>query len=108
MGALSLLPDYSTFSAPRMPRSSSRHCCCWCAVLLGDIGKEARGRVGRTIVYVIIYSLDATRCIILHLAATQSLRHALGDAAPPQWRCGLVVLLLAGLLSQVGSSSGYS
>jgi hypothetical protein len=52
-------------------------------------------------VYCVIYSLDATRCIILQLAATQSLHHALGAAAPAMWQCGLVVLLLAGLLSQV-------
>jgi hypothetical protein len=70
-------------------------------VLFGDIGKKAAGRKGRTIVYCIIYSLDATRCVILHLAATQSLQHALGDAAPPMWQCGLAVLVAAGIFTQV-------
>ncbi len=41
------------------------------AVLLGDIGAAAAGRAGRVLVYLTIYSLDATRCAILHLAATQ-------------------------------------
>jgi vesicular inhibitory amino acid transporter len=76
--------------------------CCSCAVLFGDVGKKAAGRKGRTIVYCIIYSLDATRCVILHLAATQSLQHALGDAAPPMWQCGLAVLVMAGIFTQVG------
>jgi hypothetical protein len=76
---------------------------CHAAVLLGDIGKAARGEIGRTLVYCVIYSLDATRCIILQLAATQSLHHALGAAAPAMWQCGLVVVLLAGLLSQVSN-----
>ena len=43
-------------------------------MLFGDIGYKAAGSFGRNIVYVIIYSLDATRCVILHLAASQSLR----------------------------------
>lgn len=73
----------------------------FCAVLFGDVGQKAAGPKGRTIVYVIIYSLDATRCIILHLAATQSLQHALGDAAPPMWQCGLAILVLAFLANQV-------
>lgn len=71
------------------------------AVLFGDIGHKAGGPKARSIVYAIIYSLDATRCVILHLAATQSLQHALGDAAPPMWQCGLAVLALAGLATQV-------
>jgi vesicular inhibitory amino acid transporter len=70
-------------------------------VLFGDVGNKAAGPRGRSIVYAIIYSLDATRCVILHLAATQSLQHALGDAAPPMWQCGLVVMLLAGVSVQV-------
>jgi hypothetical protein len=76
-------------------------CACAAAVLFGDVGKKAAGRKGRTIVYCIIYSLDATRCVILHLAATQSLQHALGDAAPPMWQCGLAVLVAAGIFTQV-------
>jgi vesicular inhibitory amino acid transporter len=71
------------------------------AVLFGDVGQKAVGNKGRTIVYIIIYSLDATRCVILHLAATQSLQHALGDSAPAAWQCGLAVLVLAYLCVQV-------
>lgn len=74
------------------------------AVLLGDIGEKAAGRVGRSLVYATIYSLDATRCIILHLAATQSLFHALapsvGDAMP-MWRCSAVVAVVVLLLGQI-------
>lgn len=71
------------------------------AVLFGDIGKKAAGQRGRSLVYAIIYSLDATRCVILHLAATQSLQHALGDSAPPMWQCGLAVLIMAAAATQV-------
>ncbi|WIA19860.1 hypothetical protein OEZ85_005763 [Tetradesmus obliquus] len=78
------------------------------AVLFGDVGKKAAGKQGRTIVYVIIYSLDATRCVILHLAATQSLQHALGDSAPPMWQCGLAVLVMAGLFTQIRALSELS
>jgi vesicular inhibitory amino acid transporter len=70
-------------------------------VLFGDIGHRAAGSRGRLLVYVIIYSLDATRCVILHLAASQSLQHALGPVSPPLWQCGLVVLGLAGIIVQV-------
>jgi hypothetical protein len=72
-----------------------------CAVLFGDIGRKAAGRRGRNIVYGIIYSLDATRCVILHLAATQSLQHALGDSSPPMWQCGLAVMVMAAIATQV-------
>lgn len=75
------------------------------AVLFGDVGKKAAGPRGRSIVYAIIYSLDATRCVILHLAATQSLEHALGDSAPPMWQCGLAVLVVAALATQVCAES---
>lgn len=78
------------------------------AVLFGDIGKRAAGNRGRNIVYAIIYSLDATRCVILHLAATQSLQHALGDSAPAMWQCGLIVLAVAGLLTQIRALSELS
>jgi hypothetical protein len=74
---------------------------CCCAVLFGDIGKKAAGARGRNLVYGIIYSLDATRCVILHLAATQSLQHALGASAPPMWQCGLAVMVMAGIATQV-------
>jgi vesicular inhibitory amino acid transporter len=71
------------------------------AVLFGDIGKKAAGARGRNLVYGIIYSLDATRCVILHLAATQSLQHALGASAPPMWQCGLAVMVMAGIATQI-------
>jgi hypothetical protein len=46
--------------------------------------------------------------VILHLAATQSLEHALGDAAPPLWQCGLIVLALAAAAAQVRALSELS
>jgi hypothetical protein len=55
-----------------------------------------------------VYTLDATRCVILHLAATQSLEHALGDAAPPLWQCGLIVLGIAAVASQIRALSELS
>ena len=71
-------------------------------VLFGDIGFKAAGSFGRNIVYVIIYSLDATRCVILHLAAAQSLRHIFPiDSRPPVWQCGAAVLVAASALVQV-------
>lgn len=72
------------------------------AVLFGDIGYAAAGSLGRNLVYAIIYSLDATRCVILHLAAAQSLRHIFPeDSMPPLWQCGAGVLVIAALLVQV-------
>lgn len=58
--------------------------------------------------YVIIFSLDATRCVILHLAATQSMQHALAEAAPPMWQCGLAVLVLAAIATQVRCTRSYT
>ena len=43
--------------------------------------------------YWTVYSLDATRCIILHLAATQSLQHAAGYCTS----CKLCALIVAGI-----------
>lgn len=76
------------------------------AVLFGDIGAQAAGKVGRLLVYITIYSLDATRCIILHLAATQSLYHAVAPSLPagqelPLWQCSVVVAMLILLLGQI-------
>ena len=72
------------------------------SVLFGDIGFKAAGSFGRNIVYIIIYSLDATRCVILHLAASQSLRHIFPvESRPPVWQCGAIVLIGASLLVQV-------
>ncbi|KAJ9516031.1 hypothetical protein QJQ45_024473, partial [Haematococcus lacustris] len=72
-------------------------------VLISDVGAAAAGRWGRGLVSLIIYSLDATRCVILHLAAAQSLRHVFspGPDQPPLWQCGAAVLVLAGILVQV-------
>lgn len=78
------------------------------AVLFGDIGEAAAGRTGRSLVYGTIYSLDATRCIILHLAATQSLYHAVLPSLPPHlqqrlplWQCSAVVAVVVLLLGQI-------
>lgn len=58
--------------------------------------------------YGTIYSLDATRCIILHLAATQSLYHAVLPSLPPHlqqrlplWQCSAVVAVVVLLLGQI-------
>ncbi|GFR52080.1 hypothetical protein Agub_g14540 [Astrephomene gubernaculifera] len=74
------------------------------AVLFGDVGEAAAGRKGRLLVYATIYSLDATRCIILHLAATQSLSHALTPllgSALPLWQCSAIVAVVVLLLGQI-------
>ena len=55
---------------------------------------------GRRLCYAAVYSLDATRCIILHLAATQSLVHASGRALG-LWTAGAVVVAAEACLSQV-------
>ncbi len=49
--------------------------------------------------YFVVYSLDATRCIILHLAATQSLQHASDKS--DCLVCGLIVGVIAIVLGQV-------
>ena len=58
---------------------------------------------GRSLVYFVVYSLDATRCIILHLAATQSLQHAANKS--DCLVCGLIVGAIAVLLGQVRPAS---
>jgi vesicular inhibitory amino acid transporter len=60
---------------------------------------------GRLLVYWTVYSLDATRCIILHLAATQSLQHAAGQA--DCLVCAGIVAVVALLLGQAGDSSFF-
>lgn len=55
---------------------------------------------GRRVCYAAVYSLDATRCIILHLAATQSLMHASGGALG-LWTAGAAVAVAEACLSQV-------
>ena len=54
---------------------------------------------GRNLVYFVVYSLDATRCIILHLAATQSLQHATNRS--DCLVCGIIVGVVAIILGQV-------
>ena len=54
---------------------------------------------GRSLVYFVVYSLDATRCIILHLAATQSLQHASNKS--DCLICGVIVGIVAIVLGQV-------
>jgi hypothetical protein len=58
---------------------------------------------GRRICYAAVYSLDATRCIILHLAAAQSLVHASGGALG-LWTAGAAVAVAEACLSQVPCS----
>jgi vesicular inhibitory amino acid transporter len=58
---------------------------------------------GRSLVYWTVYSLDATRCIILHLAATQSLQHAADKS--DCLVCGAIVAAIALLLGQACRSS---
>jgi vesicular inhibitory amino acid transporter len=77
---------------------------------MGDIGQRAAGPAARAAVYAIVYALDATRCVILHLAATQSLRHALGPGAGGGGlgACGGAVLVAVLALAQVRSLSRLS
>ena len=56
---------------------------------------------GRTLVYAIVYSLGATRCIILHLATSESLQHAMGGEDGSLMLCGLTVALVSLALVQV-------
>lgn len=64
------------------------------AVLFSDVGRKAAGHMGHLIVSIIIYSLDATRCVILHLAAAQVLHpvisknnHRLGSTVKQHVTC---------------------
>ena len=75
-------------------------------VIFGDIGFKAAGEFGRNSVFFIIYLLDGSRCVILHLAASQSLRHIFpADERPPLWQCGLLVLIASLVLVQVRSEN---
>jgi hypothetical protein len=51
-------------------------------------------------VYAIVYSLGATRCIILHLATSESLRHAFGGEDTPLLVYGLMVAAVALVMVQ--------
>lgn len=60
---------------------------------------------GRTLVYAIVYSLGATRCIILHLATSESLQHAIGGEDGSLMLCGLTVAFVSLALGQVNLRS---
>ena len=64
--AMATATVYSGFLISRLCRAVPN------AVIFGDIGDAALGRRGRSLSYAVIYATDATRCIILHLAATQA------------------------------------
>lgn len=69
-------------------------------------GKDALWDVqGRMLVYAIIYSLGATRCIILHLATSESLQHAIGGEDGSLMLCGLTVAFVSLALVQVKPSA---
>jgi len=94
--AVASLTAYSASLFPRLVAAAPG------AVLFGDVGAAAAGERGRHIVYAVVYALDASRCVILHLAATQSLAHALGSPPSiPQAALGLAVALGAWSLAQV-------
>ncbi|KAK9845239.1 hypothetical protein WJX81_000853 [Elliptochloris bilobata] len=75
------------------------------AVIFGDIGDAALGRRGRWLSYAVIYATDATRCIILHLAATQALQAAVARPDIPLLVYGLVVAGAALVFAQIRSLS---
>ena len=78
-------------------------------VIFGDIGFAAAGEFGRNSVFAIVYLLDGSRCVILHLAAAQSLRHMFPrEDMPPLWQCGLLVLIASLILVQVRSLADLS
>jgi amino acid permease len=94
---VALLTAYSATLFPRLIAAVDG------AVLFGDVGAAAYGRTGRGLVYAFVYGLDATRCVILHLAASQALQHAAGVGAKALPRLGAVVALGAWALSQIRS-----
>ncbi len=62
-----------------------------CMQIFGDVGWHAAGAWGRNLVFVVTYIIDSTRCIVMHLAASQSLEHVFPERALPLWACGLIV-----------------
>ena len=56
---------------------------------------------GRYFVYGVVCTMDATRCIIVHLAATQSLQHTICNDNISLWYYGIVVGVIAIILVQV-------
>ena len=63
---------------------------------------------GRTVVYAIVYSLGASRCIILHLATAESLQHAMGGKDQSLFMYSLIVASVALVMVQAGAPSGPS
>lgn len=70
--------------------------------LLGGLTGEDDAVQGRAVVYGVVYSLGATRCIILHLATSQSMAHAFAGGRLPLPLCGAVIAAAALALVQVG------
>lgn len=60
---------------------------------------------GRYFVYGVVCTMDATRCIIVHLAATQSLQHTVGDGSISLEYYGFVVGVIAIILVQVPATA---
>lgn len=71
------------------------------AVLFGDIGDAAYGSWGRSACYWITYTLDATRCIVMHLAATKCAQYALLREDVPLWQYAGAVCLMMLVVGQV-------
>lgn len=92
---LAVSTTYSGFLISRLCRAVPN------AVIFGDIGEAALGRRGRAISYATIYATDATRCIILHLAATQALQAAVAREDVPLLVYALVIAGLALIFVQV-------
>ncbi|EIE25419.1 hypothetical protein COCSUDRAFT_46708 [Coccomyxa subellipsoidea C-169] len=100
IGVLTLLTAYSGFLISRLVQTVSG------AILFGDIGEAAAGAKGRNVVYGIVYTLGATRCIILQLATAESLKHAFGSSNDESLLVyGLAVAIVALVLVQIKSLS---
>ncbi|BDA41975.1 probable amino acid transporter AVT1D [Coccomyxa sp. Obi] len=100
IGVLTLLTAYSGFLISRLVHTVSG------AILFGDIGEAAAGAKGRNIVYGIVYTLGATRCIILQLATTESLKYAIGSSDDKSLLVyGLAVAIVALVMVQIKSLS---
>jgi hypothetical protein len=61
------------------------------------------GEQGRTVVYAIVYSLGASRCIILHLATAESLQHAMGGKDQSLLMYSLIVASVALVMVQASN-----
>ena len=73
-----------------------------CAQIMHILWPEtAWAMQGRMLVYAITYSLGATRCIIIHLATSESLQHAISGEDTSLMLCGLAVPFISLALVQV-------